>query len=165
MLSTELKKVSKCQYQYANLSNSWNTRGLQWVKPLRLSFIFPVKGQPLNTIIMFCNFQVTLHSRMTFKNPYFDASTAITTTPFTSAFTSWLAGAFDCSISALSSAFLKFLRDPRWLQLGDHDMITTSSILFVDFKGSIFGHTFYTQSVNVIGLIVWEVVASPGPKR
>ena len=24
-------------YQCANLSNSWNTRGLQWVKPLRLS--------------------------------------------------------------------------------------------------------------------------------
>ena len=49
-----------------NLSNSWNTRGLQWVKPLRLSclirFIFRVKGQP-NTIIMLCNFQVTLHSR------------------------------------------------------------------------------------------------------
>ena len=45
----------KLRYQYANLSNSWNTRGLQWVKPLRLSclirFIFLVKGQP-NTIIM-----------------------------------------------------------------------------------------------------------------
>ena len=25
-------------YQYANLLNSWNTRGLQWVKPLRLSW-------------------------------------------------------------------------------------------------------------------------------
>ena len=63
----------KLRYQYANLSNSWNTRGLQWVKPLRLSclirFIFRVKGQP-NTIIMLCNFQVTLHSRMTFTNPY-----------------------------------------------------------------------------------------------
>ena len=61
----------KLRYQYANLSNSWNTRGLQWVKPLRLSclirFIFRVKGQP-NTIIMLCNFQVTLHSRMTFTN-------------------------------------------------------------------------------------------------
>ena len=27
----------KLRYQYANLSNSWNTRGLQWVKHLRLS--------------------------------------------------------------------------------------------------------------------------------
>ena len=61
----------RLRYQYANLSNSWNTRGLQLVKPLRFSclirFIFRVKGQP-NTIIMLCNFQVTLHSRMTFTN-------------------------------------------------------------------------------------------------
>ena len=84
-----------------NLSNSWNTRGLQWVKPLRLSclirFIFRVKGQP-NTIIMLCNFQVTLHSRhlqILTCRVKFGASTAITTTLFTSAFTSWLTGAFD----------------------------------------------------------------------